>query len=320
MKIVVLDGYSLNPGDLSWHGLAQYGELIVFDRTQAVDIVTRCQDAEIVITNKTPLTANEINQLPKLQYIGVLATGVNMVDLAAATAKQICVTNVPAYGPDAVAQMVFAHILHHYSQVALHHQAVQAGQWQQQDDFCFTLAPLNSLKGKKLGIVGLGDIGLQVAQIGQAFGMHVLVNSRHPTKASKLGYQWLTLTELLATADVVSLHCPLTGETEQMINANTLKLMPAKALLVNTARGGLIDESALAAALNLGQIYAALDVLSSEPPEADNPLLSCANVTITPHIAWATFEARGRLLQIAVDNLAAFIQGNAVNQVNKKES
>ncbi|MGL5358642.1 MAG: D-2-hydroxyacid dehydrogenase, partial [Shewanella sp.] len=269
----------------------------------------------ILFTNKTPLSAETLAQLPCLKYIGVLATGTDVVDLAAAKARGIVVTNVPAYGPDAVAQMVFAHILHHTQAVAAHHQAVASGQWARAEDFCFTLMPLQSLKGKTLGLIGYGDIGQQVGALGRAFGMTVLVHTRTPLKALPQGVSWAARDTVLSEADILSLHCPLTPATAQLINEQTLALMKPQALLINTARGGLIDEAALARALTHGRIFAGVDVLSTEPPRDDNPLLSASNISITPHNAWATREARQTLLKIALANLKAFLAGQACNRV-----
>ncbi|PIW61434.1 D-2-hydroxyacid dehydrogenase [Shewanella sp. CG12_big_fil_rev_8_21_14_0_65_47_15] len=318
MKIVVLDGETLNPGDLSWHGLSELGDFACFPRTANHEIIPRAQDAEVIFTNKTPLNADTLAQLPLLKYIGVLATGTNVVDLAVAKAQGIVVTNVPAYGPDAVAQMVFAHILHHTQAVAAHHQAVVDGQWANGKDFCFTLTPLQSLKGKTLGLIGYGDIGQQVAKIALAFGMQVLVNTRTEPAHLPQGVSWSSRENVFKESDILSLHCPLTPETTELINAQTLRLMKPKVLLINTARGGLIDEAALAAALAQGKVSAGVDVLSTEPPSADNPLLHAPNISITPHNAWATKEARQNLLNIAIANLKSFLQGNIRNCVNSK--
>ncbi|MCG9964302.1 MAG: D-2-hydroxyacid dehydrogenase [Shewanella sp.] len=320
MKIVVLDGETLNPGDLSWQAISDLGEFNCFARTPDAEIIPRAQDAEIVLTNKTPLDANTLAKLPKLKYIGVLATGTNVVDLAAAKGFGIVVTNVPAYGPDAVAQMVFAHILHHTQAVAAHHQAVAAGQWSNCSDFCFTLMPLQSLKGKTLGLIGYGDIGQQVAHLALAFGMKVLVNTRTELAHLPQGVSWTSRDKVLKESDILSLHCPLTPETNELINAQTLELIKPKALLINTARGGLIDEAALAVALTQGRVFAGVDVLSTEPPSADNPLLSAPNISISPHNAWATKEARQNLLNIATENLKSFLQDNIRNCVNNLSS
>ncbi|MDO6773896.1 D-2-hydroxyacid dehydrogenase [Shewanella sp. 3_MG-2023] len=315
MKIVVLDGHTLNPGDLDWSSLAALGELSVYEHTMAADIISRSKDADIILTNKAVINAEVISQCPQLKYIGVTATGTNVVDIAAASAQQIVVTNVPAYGPDAVAQMVFALILQHTQQVDLHDKAVKKGQWSQSRDFCFTLSSLVSLKGKTMGVVGYGDIGQQVARLALAFNMNVLINTSTPKTDLPAGVQWQTLNKLLSQSDIVSLHCPLNQATDKMINAQSLELFKPNALLVNTARGGLVDEVALADALNDNRLSAALDVLSSEPPMADNPLLAAENTIITPHIAWATTEARQNLLNIAVDNVAQFLKNSPCNQV-----
>lgn len=317
MKIVVLDGETLNPGDLSWQSLNELGEFACFSRTSGADIVARAQGAEVILTNKTPLNAKTLAQLPSLKYIGVLATGTNVVDIAAAKAQGIVVTNVPAYAPDAVAQMVFAHILHHTQAVAAHHQAVVDGRWVNCQDFCFTLMPLQSLKGKTLGLIGYGDIGQQVGTLALAFGMKVLVNTRSVIKDLPQGVTWAQRDTVLSESDIISLHCPLTPETEQFINQQTLALMKPNALLINTARGGLIDEAALAAALAQGKLFAGVDVLSTEPPTADNPLLRAPNISISPHNAWATKEARQSLLNIAVANLNGYLKGEVINCVNK---
>ena len=316
MNIVILDGYTLNPGDLSWNGFSDLAEQCqVYEHTLAADVVNRCQDCDIILTNKTALTADVIRQLPQVKYIGVLATGTNVVDVAFAKQQGIVVTNVPAYGPDAVAQMVFAHILHHSQHVALHDHAVKQGGWTQQRDFCFTLKPLMSLKGKILGLVGYGDIAQQVATIALAFGMKVLIHTPQRKKHLPQGVSWCELNELLPQAQFLSLHCPLTEATYRMINATTLKALPLNAMVINTARGDLIDEQALANWLNQNQGYASVDVLSTEPPQANNPLLSADNVSITPHIAWATSEARQNLMNIAVNNVVQYINGTPINLV-----
>ncbi|ABZ75498.1 D-isomer specific 2-hydroxyacid dehydrogenase NAD-binding [Shewanella halifaxensis HAW-EB4] len=317
MKVVVLDGYTLNPGDLSWQALALFGEFTCYDRSAPSEVVARSLDAEIIFTNKTQLDETTLKQLPKLKYIGILATGTNVVDLIAAKALGIVVTNVPGYGPDAVAQMVFAHILHATQQVALHSDAVKRGQWSESKDFCFTLMPLQSLKGKTLGLVGFGDIGKAVAQIALAFGMKVIVNTRNPQVKLPENCHWVEQATLFKQADIVSLHCPLTAATENLVNPQVLSMMKPSAILINTARGGLIDEAALAAALEQGLLaFAGVDVLSTEPPSADNPLLSAKNISISPHNAWATIEARQNLLDIAIDNLTRFSQGQVKNRVN----
>ncbi|MBB1268683.1 D-2-hydroxyacid dehydrogenase [Shewanella sp. SR44-3] len=315
-RLVVLDGFSLNPGDLSWQPLAALCDLSVYERSSTDDLLRRCQGASMLLTNKTPINAALMAMLPELKYIGILATGTNVVDLEAARLKGIVVTNVPAYGPDAVAQMVFAHILHHSQQVALHHQAVKAGLWCQSEDFCFSLTQLGSLKGKHLGLVGFGNIAEKVAKIALAFEMKVSVNRQDKTKPLPDKLNYLSLEALLSAADIISLHCPLTPVTHHLINPQRLKLIKPNALLINTARGDLIDESALASALNGGRLFAGVDVLSTEPPKVDNPLLRASNISITPHIGWATFEARQNLLNIAIDNVAGFLQAKIRNRVS----
>ena len=323
MKIVVLDAYTLNPGDLSWQGIAQFGDLTCYDRTEPEQVLSRAKDAEILFTNKTIIDKNTLTLLPKLRYIGVLATGTNVVDLHAATNQGVVVTNVPAYGPDAVAQMVFAHILHHTQRIALHHEAVVDGVWSDCDDFCFILSPLQSLKDKTIGLMGYGAIGQQVANIALAFGMKVMVNTRSLLTDLPAGIEWSELEPLISTVDILSLHCPLTETTDKIINSRALKQMRTSAILINTARGGLIDEAALKQALADGEIAAAgVDVLSTEPPEKTNPLLSAKNISISPHNSWATLEARRNLLNIASLNLECFLSeaskpdGKFDNQVN----
>lgn len=318
MKIVVLDGYTLNPGDLSWEGLEALGEVMIYDRTPPEQIVERSLGAEVVLTNKTPMTADTMAMLPDLRYIGVLATGFNVVDIAAARERNITVTNIPTYGTSSVAQFGFALLLELCHHVGLHHQAVSQGKWASQPDFCFSLTPLVELAGKTMGIVGFGRIGQQTAQIAAAFGMKIVVtaNSRRAIEVP-FEYTYVDLPELLACSDVVSLNCPLTPSTEGMIHRDNLALMKSTAFLINTSRGGLIVEQDLADALNAGRIAGAgLDVLSLEPPNDQNPLLSARNCVITPHIAWATQEARARLMEIAVQNLKAFIAGVSANIVN----
>ncbi len=317
-KIVVLDGHSLNPGDLDWSVLAALGDLTVYDRTQAHDIISRSEGAQILLTNKTPLTAQTMDRLPQLNYIGVLATGYNVVDVAAATSRQITVTNIPAYSTYSVAQLVFALVLEWCHRVQWHSDAVMAGDWTQSLDFCFWKSPLMELQGKTMGIIGFGQIGRQVAAIAQALGMSVAVNSRtrpHPDQASTVS--WMDLDALFAASDVLSIHCPLTPQTQGLVNKERLAHMKPSAFLVNTSRGGVVVEQDLADALNQGRLAGAgLDVLSTEPPAADNPLLGARNCLITPHIAWATLEARQRLMALAVSNVAAFLQGQPQNVVS----
>ncbi|TKB48080.1 D-2-hydroxyacid dehydrogenase [Ferrimonas sediminicola] len=315
-QLVVLDGYTLNPGDLSWAPFERLTCCRVFDRTEEEVILERASGVPLLLTNKTPLTATTLAKLPELRYIGVLATGVNVVDLDAARALGITVTNVPAYGPGSVAQMAMAHLLHHASRVAHHHRQVAAGQWCSCPDFCFYDGPLIALEGKTLGVVGYGEIARRLATMAEGFGMKVVVTSATEKCDLPADRRWMPLNELLGCADVVSLHCPLTQDNHRMINAHTLGLMKPGAILLNTARGPLVDEEALAHALEQGHLAGAgLDVLSSEPPAADNPLLTAPNCSITPHNAWATQQARTRLMRIAADNLAAFLAGTPKNLV-----
>lgn len=317
VKIVVLDGYTLNPGDLSWDALQAWGETAIYDRTPVEQIYERAKEADIILTNKTPLAKDIIEQLPKLRYIGVLATGYNIIDMAAARTHGIVVTNVPSYSTGSVAQFVFAMMLEFCHHIAAHNEAVHHGEWTNSIDFSFTKSRLTDLEGKTIGIVGFGSIGQQVARIASAMGMHVLAYSRTTKQVPGLEHVVQTkLERLLRESDFVSLHCPLTAETEKMIRCETLSLMKRDAILINTARGGLIHEQDLADALNEGCIAgAALDVLSKEPPQADHPLLQARHCIITPHIAWATFEARKRLMATAVANIAAFRSGHPQNTV-----
>ncbi|WP_338473044.1 D-2-hydroxyacid dehydrogenase [Niallia sp. XMNu-256] len=309
MNICVLDGYTLNPGDLSWSELKQLGKTDIYDRTPLELIFERAANAEIVLTNKTPLSKATLDRLPKLKYIGVLATGYDVVDIQAAKERGIVVTNIPNYGTASVSQMVFALLLEHCHHVQHHSDAVMEGQWGKNSDWCFWNYPLIELAGKTMGIVGLGRIGLQTARIASAFGMEVLAYSRHQREMDLPGFKWAdNLNELMRLSDVVSLHCPLTPETEGMINSGNLSMMKRTSILINTSRGKLVNNNDLAEALNAGVIGGAgLDVLAVEPPEETNPLLQAKNCIITPHIAWATKEARNRLFDIAVDNIKAFI-------------
>jgi glycerate dehydrogenase len=322
--IVVLDGYTLTPavpgepcpeGEPSWEAVETLGDLTVYDRTPPEEVVTRAAGAGIVLTNKTVLDARSIAALPELKYIGVLATGVNVVDLGAANKAGAVVTNVPGYSGAAVAQHVFALLLAMTNRVAEHDRAVHDGQWVGSPDFCFMLSPLTELAGKTLGIVGAGDIGQRVAKIGHALGMGILISSR-TKKDIGVPARWVEVDDLFMRSDVVTLHCPLTEQTKHLINAQRISKMKRSAWLINTARGALIDEQALAYALKQNQIAgAAVDVLSTEPPAADNPLLSAPNCIITPHNAWAAREARHRLMQIAAGNVKAFLEGRPVNVV-----
>jgi glycerate dehydrogenase len=316
MKIVVLDGYTANPGDLAWAQLAALGELTVHDRTPAVLTLERAAGAQVVLTNKVVLGAAELAALPELRYIGVLATGFNVVDVAAARERGITVTNVPAYSTPSVAQHVFALLLELTRGVGRHAALVREGRWSSAPDFAFWESPQVELAGMKLGIVGFGAIGQAVARIARAFGMQVLVHTRTPNPEGWPEVTFVPLDQLFMQADVVSLHCPLNDETRGMVNAARLATMKPSTYLLNTGRGPLVDEAALAAALDNGQIAGAgLDVLAQEPPPADNPLLTAPNCVITPHLAWATRAARQRLLETAVANVRAFLEGKSQNRV-----
>ena len=316
MKIVVLDAYTLNPGERRWEELEELGEVVVHDRTAQLDVVRRAKDAEVVLTNKTILDGFILNLLPKLKYIGVLATGYNVVDLDVARQRGIVVTNIPAYSTQSVAQMAIAHLLNIRQRVAHYAHEVHNGGWSAQPDFCYWNTPLIELAGKKIGIVGFGNTGQATAQIAEALGMEVWVYTSKPKKSLPKKYQKVTLNELFSACDVVSLHCPLTAENKEMVNSFRLSLMKQGAILINTSRGGLIDEKALEQALLSGKLLGAgLDVLSSEPVPNGNPLLKLKNCFITPHIAWATRESRMRLMNQAVENLKAWMEGRTINNV-----
>ena len=317
MNIVILDGYSANPGDLSWKELEELGTLTVYDRTKSDETVARAADAEIVLTNKVILNSEVIAQLPRLKYIGVLATGYNVVDIKAAHERGIIVTNVPAYSTESVAQMVFAHLLTVTNRTE--HYAIQNrdGRWSSNPDFCYWDFPHMELADKTFGVVGLGNIGLRVAQIAHAFGMKVKAVTSKVQSTLPVGIEKVSLEELLATADVLSLHCPLTDSTRHMINAATLQQMKPSAILINTGRGPLVDDQAVADALAKGAIAAyCADVVTEEPPRPDNPLLQQPNAFITPHIAWASMEARVRLLKVAIDNVRSFLNGQPQNVIS----
>lgn len=319
MKIVVLDGFTLNHGDLSWNGLKRLGTVDIYDRTPVDKILERANGASILLTNKTPLSGELINQLPALQYIGVLATGYNIVDIEAAKAKGIIVTNVPGYSTASVAQLTFALLLELCHHIQRHSDAVLEGKWTRSADFCFWDYPLVELSGKTMGIIGLGAIGQRVADIATAFGMEIIATSRRQTDQShRKNFKWVNTFELLEQSDVISIHCPLLPETKGLINRNTLQQMKPSAFLLNTSRGPIVVDEDLADALNNNVIAGAgIDVLSIEPPSADNPLFKAKNCIITPHIGWATKEARTRLMENIVDNLLAFTSGKPVNVVNK---
>lgn len=317
-KICILDGFTSNPGDLSWNEICKLGECTVYDRTSPEQLAERAKDAEIVLTNKVVLGLKEIGKLPKLKYIGVLATGYNVVDLKAATERGIVVTNIPAYSTDSVAQMVFAHILNITHHVAEYAAEAKAGKWSQCADFCYCNSPIMELAGKTMGIVGLGHTGMATAKIALAFGMKVMALTSKTPESLPKGIEPAPFDRLLTEADILSLHCPLTDNTRHFINRDTLCRMKKTAILINTGRGPLVNEADLAEALNNGTIAAAgVDVLSTEPPAADNPLLSARNCYVTPHIAWATKEARSRLLQIAAENIRQFLAGERIlNRIN----
>lgn len=317
MKIVVLDGYTLNPGDLSWSVLKEFGEVTIYDRTAPSEVLERSAHADVILTNKVVLDAEKIRSLSCLKYIGVLATGYNIVDMKAAREQGIVVTNIPAYSTDSVAQMVFAHILNIMQRVDEYACEIRRGKWSLQPDFCYWNAPLHELAGKSLGIIGFGHTGKATARIAVAFGMDVYVYTRKSAmQLPQDVHKCPSLDEVFRKCDIVSLHCPLSENTKEIVNARRLRLMKPTAILINTGRGGLINEQDLADALNDGIISAAgLDVMVAEPPCMDTPLLKAKNCYITPHIAWATYEARVRLMNIAVDNIKAFIAGNPINVV-----
>ena len=316
MKIVVLDGYGLNPGDLSWEGMQALGELTVYDRTAPAELLERSAGAEVLVTNKTVVTAEDMAALPALKYIGVLATGYNIIDVKAAKERGIIVTNIPAYSTNSVAQMVFAQILNITQRVGHYAYANRHGRWANNPDFCYWDTSLTELHGKKMGIIGLGNTGKATARIAVGFGMQVCAYTSKPQPELPEGVQKMELDELFRECDVVSLHCPLTPDTKDLVNAERLAAMKPTAILINTGRGPLVNEQDLADALNRGVIAAAgLDVLSSEPPLYTNPLLTAKNCFITPHIAWATKEARVRLMDIAVENLKGYVKGEIVNNV-----
>lgn len=318
MKIVVLDGYGMNPGDLTWEGLEKLGDLTVYDRTSSSEVIERATGAEIILTNKTIIDQKTIENLPGLKYIGVLATGYNVVDIEAATEHNIVVANIPAYSTDSVAQMVFALLLAITNSVGHYTDDNRAGRWSRNADFCYWDSPLTELAGKTFGIIGFGHIGGKVAQIALSFGMRVMALTSKPRNELPDGVEKAAdINRILQESDVLSLHCPLTDSTRHLINDSTLAIMKPSAILINTGRGPLVDEKALANALNSGKIHGAgVDVLSCEPPKLDNPLLYARNCYTTPHLGWATFEARKRLMDIAVANVANFLEGTPTNVVN----
>ncbi len=318
MNIVALDCFTVNPGDLSWDEIAQLGNLTIYERSTAEEAVERAKDAEMILTNKVNVNREMIAQLPKLKYIGEMATGYNNIDLEACTERGITVCNIPAYSTDSVAQMVFAQLLNIAMQPDYYATDTRQGKWSEKKDFCYWDTPLMELSNKTLGIVGLGNIGYKVAEIAHAFGMDVNAFTSKTSSELPDNIRKTTLEGLFATADVISLHCPLTTSTEKMINKETLAMMRPGAILINTGRGGLIDEDAVADALESGQLRAyCADVMTQEPPAADNRLIKAPHAYITPHIAWATFEARQRLMEIAIENIKMFIEGTPQNVVNK---
>ncbi len=319
MKIVILDGYTLNPGDLSWDELKTLGDVEIYDRTSPDMVIERAKDAEIVFSNKTPLGEDLLNQLPNLKFLGVLATGYNVIDIQTAKKNGVVVSNVPGYGTASVVQMTFALLLELCQHVQRHSDAVMEGRWANSADFCFWDFPLVELEGKTIGIIGFGDIGKNVGDVATAFGMNIIANSRTQTDQShRKNFRWAEVKELLEQSDVVSIHCPLLPETKGLINKESLQWMKPSAFLLNTSRGPILVDEDLADALNNEVIAGAgIDVLSTEPPSHDNPLFKAKNCLITPHISWATKEARSRLMQTTISNLKAYLGGNPVNVVNK---
>lgn len=318
MKIVVLDGYAVNPGDLTWDGLEEFGQLTVYDRTAPEYILKNIGDAEIVITNKVVFTAELISKLKNTKYIGVFATGYNSIDVSAAARRGITVTNIPAYSTDSVAQMTFAHILNITNRVDHYARENRDGRWSRCDDFCYVDTPLFELSGKTIGLIGLGNIGSKVASIAVEFGMHVSAFTRKSISELPEYIQKTTMDGLLATSDILSIHCPLTDSTRNLINRDSLSKMNPGAILINTSRGPIVNDHDVAEALRSGRLAAyGADVMSVEPPAIDNPLLAQPNAFITPHIAWATHEARTRLVNIAVANVRAFLAGYPQNVVNQ---
>ncbi|MBR0600214.1 D-2-hydroxyacid dehydrogenase [Sinanaerobacter chloroacetimidivorans] len=322
MKIVILDGYTINPGDLSWSEFDKVGEVTVYDRTSQDQLIQRIGKAEAVLTSKCVLTKEVMEQCPNLSYIGILATGINMVDLAYANEREIKVTNIPAYSTESVAQLTISLLLEICNRVQKHSDAVTKGLWSESKDFCFTVSPQMELMGKTIGIIGFGNIGRRVARIAEAFGMRVLISTRYPDRNfATEQIHFANEEEILSSSDIISLHCPLTESNKGFINQSTLSKMKDGVILLNTSRGPLINEADLKRALETGKVYAAgLDVLSAEPPREGNPLIGMDSCIITPHIAWITKESRIRLIGIAAANLTAFAGGKELNSVNHLKS
>jgi len=317
MKIVILDAYTVDQGELTWDGLSELAEVEAYERTSPDEVIARCKGAEIVLTNKVVLNASVLNMLPRLQYIGVLATGYNVVDLEVASRQNIVVTNIPAYSTESVAQMVFCHLLNIVSHVDYYAIENRSGRWSQSPDFCYLDHNLFELNGKKMGIVGLGNTGMATARIAAGFGMQVLAATSKDEDELPYGIKKVDFDTLFEQCDIVSLHCPLTDDTFHLVDAERISVMKPSAILINTGRGPLVDDAAVADALNSNQIAAyGADVLTIEPPAVDNPLLSAKNSYITPHIAWATREARQRLINICTENVRAYLDGEPINQVN----
>jgi glycerate dehydrogenase len=318
MKIVILDAYAMNPGDLSWNALQQLGDTVIYDRSSVTETPERIKEADIVLTNKALLTGEMISNAPRLKYIGVMATGYNVVDINAARERHIVVTNVPAYSTESVAQLTFALILELTSHVAAYAQSVQQGDWVRSKDFSYQVEPIMELQHKTLGIIGFGQIGQAVAKIALAFGMRIISSHRHPERDKREGVSFVNAATLVSESDIITLHCPLNEQNKAFVNRSLIEKMKSSALLINTSRGALIHEQDLADALNTGRIAGAgLDVLSSEPPAADNPLLHAKNCIVTPHIGWATYEARSRLMEVVVKNIQSFLKGEPLNVIGQ---
>lgn len=316
MNIVILDGYATNPGDLSWDKLKELGNVTIYDRTPSNLAYERAKDADVIITNKTVINKELVDKLNNLKYVGVLATGYNVVDLEACNKKNIVVTNVPAYSTASVVQLIFAYILELFNFVSVHDESVKKGEWVNSQDFSYIKAPISEMEGKTIGIIGYGNIGAKIAKVAEGFDMNVLVYSR-TKKESPENVKWVSLEELIKESDIITVNCPLTEATKGLVNKEFLSKMKKSAILINTSRGPVVVEEDLKDALNNDVIRAAaVDVLYTEPPMKENPLLHAKNILITPHIAWATFEARTRLVKVATNNVKAFIEGNPTNKVN----